>query len=70
MSAPLPAFHTLAIVHLTSPPARVRAPRTNPFARLWTWLMEPLDHTGNRALRARLPLKPHHEGRPGLRAIQ
>jgi hypothetical protein len=63
MSAPLPPLHALAIVHPSPrirPARRVRlAPSFPTLARLWAWLMEPLDHgdrpTSRAQLRARAP---------------
>jgi len=58
MSAPLPPLHALAIVH-TSPrirPAhRVRPASSFPLlARLWTWLMAPIDHGDQPTMRMQL----------------
>lgn len=62
MSAPLPPFHALALVHPVPrmrAPTRVRAcaPRAA-LARLWTWLMAPLDH-GQQGTRAELLARVH-----------
>jgi hypothetical protein len=58
MSAPLPPLHALSIVTSTPrlrPAHRVRGAPTFPvLARLWTWLMEPLDHGGQPTSRAQL----------------
>jgi hypothetical protein len=57
MSAPLPPLHALAIVHPSPrirPARRVRpAPPFPALARLWAWLMEPIDH-GQPTSRAQL----------------
>jgi hypothetical protein len=48
MSAPLPPLHALTIVHqgsLLRPAPRARAAQPVPaLARLWAWLMAPIDH--------------------------
>jgi len=57
MDAHLPPMPALTAMRLLARPSRRATPSA--IARLWCWLMEPLDHSGNPALRlrplARLP---------------